>query len=88
MEKVTVASLAYVATQVSPPTRRHRTRLMWLQLRFTLSSSPVFARTDLVTDSENFYGTVIKQFNKKQYLPRVADLLKWWDKCVIRLPSP
>ncbi|KAH6899274.1 P-loop containing nucleoside triphosphate hydrolase protein [Coprinopsis sp. MPI-PUGE-AT-0042] len=63
MKKVTVPSLAYVATQV----------------RFALSSSPTFSRTDLVTDSERFYSSVIEAFTAPEYAERVSDLLVWWD---------
>ncbi|KAH6890744.1 hypothetical protein BKA70DRAFT_1068276, partial [Coprinopsis sp. MPI-PUGE-AT-0042] len=63
MKEVTVPSLAYIATQV----------------RFALSSSPTFSRTDLVTDSERFYGSVIEAFTTPQYQVRVKQLLNWWD---------
>ncbi|KAH6894784.1 hypothetical protein BKA70DRAFT_1117381 [Coprinopsis sp. MPI-PUGE-AT-0042] len=63
MKNVTVPSLAYIATQV----------------RFALSSSPTFSRTDLVTDSERFYGSVIHAFSHKQEERNVASLLAWWD---------
>ncbi|KAH6918194.1 hypothetical protein BKA70DRAFT_1088146 [Coprinopsis sp. MPI-PUGE-AT-0042] len=64
MTKVTVASLAYVATQV----------------RFALSSSPVFSRTDLLTDSERFYGSVIDEFHNPAEEHHVTQLLKWWNQ--------
>ncbi|KAH6904057.1 hypothetical protein BKA70DRAFT_1109709 [Coprinopsis sp. MPI-PUGE-AT-0042] len=64
MTKVTVPSLAYVATQV----------------RFALSSSPVFSRTDLVTDSEWFYGSIIDAFNDPREEEQVNKLLAWWNK--------
>ncbi|KAH6908723.1 hypothetical protein BKA70DRAFT_1371919 [Coprinopsis sp. MPI-PUGE-AT-0042] len=64
MTKVTVSSLAYVATQV----------------RFALSSSPVFSRTDLLTDSERFYGSIIDEFLNPAEGHRVAQLLTWWNK--------
>ncbi|KAH6907243.1 hypothetical protein BKA70DRAFT_1428213 [Coprinopsis sp. MPI-PUGE-AT-0042] len=63
MKRVTIPSLAYVATQV----------------RFALSSSPTFSRTDLVTDSERFYGSVIEAFTDPLYYNRVKLLLNWWD---------
>ncbi|KAH6911947.1 hypothetical protein BKA70DRAFT_1370418 [Coprinopsis sp. MPI-PUGE-AT-0042] len=64
MEKVTIASLAYVATQVC----------------FALSSSPVFSRTDLVSDSERFYGTVIEFFTHPAEQEHVCPLLAWWNR--------
>ncbi|KAH6916506.1 hypothetical protein BKA70DRAFT_1368536 [Coprinopsis sp. MPI-PUGE-AT-0042] len=63
MTQVTVPSLAYVATQV----------------RFALSSSPVFSRTDLVTDSERFYTSVIDGFTDKAEEEHVKELLIWWN---------
>ncbi|KAH6907219.1 hypothetical protein BKA70DRAFT_1104875 [Coprinopsis sp. MPI-PUGE-AT-0042] len=64
MESVTEASIAYVATQV----------------RFALSSSPVFSRTDLVSDSERFYGSIIDCFNNPKEKEPVERLLVWWDR--------
>ncbi|KAH6903657.1 hypothetical protein BKA70DRAFT_1110650, partial [Coprinopsis sp. MPI-PUGE-AT-0042] len=64
MKNVTVPSLAYVATQV----------------RFALSSSPTFSRTDLVTDSERFYGSVIHAFSQPDEAHNVKLLLAWWDR--------
>ncbi|KAG2741807.1 hypothetical protein P692DRAFT_20751236, partial [Suillus brevipes Sb2] len=43
MTRVTLPSIAYIATQI----------------RFALTSSPVFSRTDTVTDSERFYSSVL-----------------------------
>ncbi|KAH6903037.1 hypothetical protein BKA70DRAFT_1027076, partial [Coprinopsis sp. MPI-PUGE-AT-0042] len=63
MKNVTIASLAYVATQV----------------RFALSSSPTFSRTDLITDSERFYGSVIEAFCDPAEAENVRSLLAWWD---------
>ncbi|KAH6910572.1 hypothetical protein BKA70DRAFT_1100367 [Coprinopsis sp. MPI-PUGE-AT-0042] len=63
MKNVTIASLAYVATQV----------------RFALSSSPTFSRTDLVTDSERFYASVIDTFMHEGERENVQTLLTWWD---------
>ncbi|KAH6872022.1 hypothetical protein BKA70DRAFT_1130313 [Coprinopsis sp. MPI-PUGE-AT-0042] len=63
MKSVTIPSLAYVATQV----------------RFALSSSPTFSRTDLITDSERFYGSVIDAFLDEREKANVDALLAWWD---------
>ncbi|KAG2048683.1 hypothetical protein BDR06DRAFT_984683 [Suillus hirtellus] len=52
MESVTKGSLAYIATQV----------------QFALSLSSVFSRTDMVTDSEIFYHSILD----------FDDLLTWW----------
>jgi len=64
MTKVTAASIAYVATQV----------------RFALSSSPVFSRTDTVTDSERFYNTVLDLFDDVEEREEVNDLRTWWNR--------
>src|ERR1700691_4872362 len=64
MTQVTLPSIAYVATQAS-----HLyllllpCRLSALQVRFALSSSPVFSRTDTVTDSERFYTSTLDLFD-------------------------
>ncbi|KAH6905254.1 hypothetical protein BKA70DRAFT_1049812, partial [Coprinopsis sp. MPI-PUGE-AT-0042] len=71
MKKVTIPSLAYVATQV----------------RFALSSSPTFSRTDLVTDSERFYGSVIEAFTEPLYHVQVKLLLNWWDAQIFPIYS-
>ncbi|KAH6909378.1 hypothetical protein BKA70DRAFT_1371904 [Coprinopsis sp. MPI-PUGE-AT-0042] len=63
---VTVPSLAYVATQV----------------RFALCSSPTFSRTDLMTDSERFYSSVVDVFMAREYVDKVRHLLAWWDAYV------
>ncbi|EAU87300.2 hypothetical protein CC1G_12213 [Coprinopsis cinerea okayama7 len=64
MTSVTIGSLAYVATQV----------------RFALSSSPVFSRTDLQTDSERFYESIMEAFHDPVYEVQVKALLEWWNK--------
>ncbi|KIM76841.1 hypothetical protein PILCRDRAFT_77388 [Piloderma croceum F 1598] len=64
MTQVTSASIAYVATQV----------------RFALSSSPVFSRADTVTDSERFYNSVVDLFDDVEEREEVNDLLTWWNR--------
>lgn len=64
MTHVTRPSLAYVATQV----------------RFALSSSPVFSRTDTVTDSETFYNTVLDLLDDVEEEQEVNDLITWWNR--------
>ncbi|KAF8332946.1 hypothetical protein F5887DRAFT_1063780 [Amanita rubescens] len=63
MTRVTTASLAYVATQ----------------LRFALSSTSVFSRSDTSTDSERFYESVCDFLNDPDEKNEVTDLLSWWD---------
>ncbi|KIM77880.1 hypothetical protein PILCRDRAFT_824854 [Piloderma croceum F 1598] len=64
MTQVTPASIAYLATQV----------------RFALSSSPVFSRTDTVTDSERFYNSMLDLFEDVEEKEEVNDLLTWWNR--------
>ncbi|KAH6876954.1 hypothetical protein BKA70DRAFT_1378496 [Coprinopsis sp. MPI-PUGE-AT-0042] len=66
MQSVTVASIAYIAAQV----------------RFGLSSSPVFSRTDQVTDSESFYAYIITLLEDPEEQDEVQPLLEWWDRQV------
>ncbi|KAH7923133.1 hypothetical protein BV22DRAFT_1015956, partial [Leucogyrophana mollusca] len=66
MTRVTTASIAYVATQV----------------RFALSSSPVFSRTDTVTDSERFYNTLQDLLEDPEEKEEVDLLLVWWNRQV------
>ncbi|KIM74009.1 hypothetical protein PILCRDRAFT_80463 [Piloderma croceum F 1598] len=64
MTKVTPASIAYIATQV----------------RFALSSSPVFSRTDTTTDSERFYNSVLDLLEDVDEQVEVNDLISWWNR--------
>ncbi|KAF8190092.1 hypothetical protein BJ912DRAFT_850336 [Pholiota molesta] len=66
MSHVTRASIAYVATQT----------------RFALSSAAVFTRTDMVTDSERFYGSVLDLLEDPKEIKEVDTLLAWWDRQV------
>ncbi|KAG6906365.1 hypothetical protein DXG01_014296 [Tephrocybe rancida] len=66
MMTVTHASIAYVATQV----------------RFALSSSSTFSRTDSVTDSDRFYNTVLRTFHDPDEVEEVNPLLHWWNRQV------
>lgn len=50
------------------------------QVRFALSSSPVFSRTDTVTDSERFYNTVLDLFDDIEEREEVNDLQTWWNQ--------
>ncbi|KAG2014238.1 hypothetical protein CC2G_011082 [Coprinopsis cinerea AmutBmut pab1-1] len=66
MKSVTIPSIAYVATLV----------------KFSLSSSAVFSRTDLVTDSEYFYNLIIEFLEDEEEEEEVKSLLAWWDQQV------
>ncbi|KAG0697356.1 hypothetical protein DFH29DRAFT_984304 [Suillus ampliporus] len=66
MKCVTKGSLAYIATQI----------------RFLLSSSSVFSRTDTVTDSENFYHSILDLLEDPDESEEVGDLMSWWTRRV------
>ncbi|KAH6902908.1 hypothetical protein BKA70DRAFT_1433874 [Coprinopsis sp. MPI-PUGE-AT-0042] len=66
MQSVTIPSIAYIAAQV----------------RFGLSSTPVFSRMDMVTDSESFYASVITLLEDPEEQDEVRPLLAWWDRQV------
>ncbi|KAH6897576.1 hypothetical protein BKA70DRAFT_1116126 [Coprinopsis sp. MPI-PUGE-AT-0042] len=69
MKSVTVASIAYIATQV----------------RFSLTASPIFSRNDLQTDSERFYNSILNLLEDPEELAEVKQLLSWWDRYVLLL---
>ncbi|KAG1744756.1 hypothetical protein EDB19DRAFT_1826901 [Suillus lakei] len=64
MNSVTVASMAYIATQV----------------QFALSSSLVFSRTDMATDSETFYRSLLDLLEDPDKSKEVDELLVWWNR--------
>ncbi|KAG1887522.1 uncharacterized protein F5891DRAFT_1132144 [Suillus fuscotomentosus] len=64
MKSVTKGSLAYIATQI----------------RFALSSSSVFSRTDTVTDSDNFYHSILDLLEDPDEIEEVDDLMTWWTR--------
>ncbi|KAG1766101.1 hypothetical protein EDD22DRAFT_774429, partial [Suillus occidentalis] len=64
MNSVTIASIAYVATQV----------------QFALSSSLVFSWTNTTTDSEMFYHSLLDLFEDPDESKEVDDLLTWWNR--------
>ncbi|KAG1791229.1 uncharacterized protein HD556DRAFT_1433038 [Suillus plorans] len=66
MKSVTKGSLAYIATQI----------------RFSLSSSSVFSWTDTVTDSENFYHSILDLLEDPDESEEVCDLMMWWTRRV------
>ncbi|KAG2110711.1 hypothetical protein DEU56DRAFT_749779 [Suillus clintonianus] len=71
MNSVTIASIAYVATQV----------------RFALSSSSVFSRTDTTMDSETFYHSLLDLFEDPDESKEVEELLTWWNRQVFPTSS-
>ncbi|KAG1898357.1 uncharacterized protein F5891DRAFT_1129538 [Suillus fuscotomentosus] len=66
MKSVTKGSLAYVATQI----------------RFALSSSSVFSRTDTVMDLEKFYHSILDLLEDPDEIEEVNDLMTWWTRWV------
>ncbi|KAF9230892.1 hypothetical protein BU15DRAFT_56753, partial [Melanogaster broomeanus] len=73
MRFVTKASISYVATQ---------------QVRFALTSAQVFSRTDLVTDSERFYNSILDLLDDPEEKVEVDQLLTWWNRQVAILSLP
>jgi hypothetical protein len=51
-----------------------------LQVRFSLSSTPVFSRTDTVTDSERFYTSVIELLEDPEEIDEIKGLIVWWNR--------
>ncbi|KAG2053100.1 hypothetical protein BDR06DRAFT_982904 [Suillus hirtellus] len=64
MTRVTLPSIAYIA----------------MQIRFSLTSSPVFSCTDTVTDSERFYNSILDIFEDPDEKQEVNDLTVWWNR--------
>ena len=50
-----------------------------------LSSSPVFSRTDTVTDSEKFYNLILDLFEDTEEKEEVDNLLMWWNRYMLIL---
>jgi hypothetical protein len=82
MKSVTPASIAYIATQVIFLSFYvyNTNSACFLQARFALSSSPVFSRSDTVTDSEGFYNSVLQLLEEPDEQEEVQDLLMWWNR--------
>lgn len=51
-----------------------------LQARFALTSAQVFSRTDLVTDSERFYNSILELLFDPDEKEEVDQLLMWWNR--------
>ncbi|KIJ58976.1 hypothetical protein HYDPIDRAFT_44219 [Hydnomerulius pinastri MD-312] len=71
MRFVTKASITYVATQA----------------HFSLTSAQVFSRTDLVTNSEHFYNSILELLDDPEEKDEVDQLLIWWNRQVFPLYS-
>lgn len=40
----------------------------------------MFSRTDTVTDSERFYGSILELLGDPDEVQEVEDLLTWWNR--------
>ncbi|KIM59747.1 hypothetical protein SCLCIDRAFT_27139 [Scleroderma citrinum Foug A] len=67
MHSTTKASLAYVATQAC----------------FALTLAQVFSHTDLITDSECFYTSIMELLNDPEEQGEVNQLMAWWNQWVV-----
>lgn len=59
-----------------------RVEMLFLQARFALTSAQVFSRTDLLTDSERFYDSILELLDDTDERDEVNQLLQWWNRCV------
>ncbi|KIM60075.1 hypothetical protein SCLCIDRAFT_26865 [Scleroderma citrinum Foug A] len=69
VQSVTKVSIAYVATQA----------------RFALTSAQVFSHTDLITDSECFYTSILDLLGDPDEKDEVDQLLMWWNRQIFLL---
>ncbi|KAG1895078.1 uncharacterized protein F5891DRAFT_1194588 [Suillus fuscotomentosus] len=51
-------------------------------IRFSLTSSSAFSRTDMIMDSENFYHSILDLLEDPDENEEVADLMTWWTRRV------
>ncbi|KIM67510.1 hypothetical protein SCLCIDRAFT_107661 [Scleroderma citrinum Foug A] len=52
---------------------------------FALTSTQVFSRTDLVTDSERFYNSITELLDETDEKDEVDQLLTWWNRQIFPL---
>ena len=43
-------------------------------------SAQIFSRTDLVTDSERFYNSILELLDDPEEKDEVDQLLTWWNR--------
>ena len=79
MRSVTKVSIAYVTTQVLLP---HKVVPLTdlLQAHFALTSAQVFSRTDLITNLECFYTSILDLLGDPDEKDEVNQLLMWWNR--------
>ncbi|KAG1888047.1 uncharacterized protein F5891DRAFT_1199334 [Suillus fuscotomentosus] len=58
-----------------------------LKVRFALSSSSVFSRTDTTTDSETFYHSLLDLLEDPEESQEVDELLTWWNRQIFPASS-
>lgn len=83
MTQATPASIAYAATQVGALLHFAHASIATgfiNQARFALSSSATFTRSDLTTDSERFYNSVLQLLEDPDEQEEVDKLLVWWNR--------
>ncbi|KIK25264.1 hypothetical protein PISMIDRAFT_9647 [Pisolithus microcarpus 441] len=69
MQTVTKASIAYAA----------------MQAHFALTSTQVFSHTDLVTDLEQFYNSIMELLKDPNEIDEVELLIGWWNRQIFPL---
>ena len=50
------------------------------KVRFALTSAQIFSRTDLLTDSERFYNSILEVLDDPEEKDKVDQLLIWWNR--------
>jgi len=56
---------------------------MFTQAHFALTSTQVFSWTDLVTDSEQFYNSILELLEDPDEKDEVDQLMEWWNRYVL-----
>ncbi|KAI6017489.1 hypothetical protein EDC04DRAFT_2576705 [Pisolithus marmoratus] len=69
MHCVTKVSIVYVAMQTC----------------FSLTSAQVFSHTDLITDSEQFYSSIMELLDNSNKSNEVDQLITWWNRQIFPL---
>lgn len=50
-----------------------------------MTSAQVFSRTDLITDSERFYNSILELLNDREEREEVEQLMLWWNRQIFPL---
>ncbi|KAG2740827.1 hypothetical protein P692DRAFT_201842410 [Suillus brevipes Sb2] len=77
--------LAYKHVFTSPSSVEKEPKATFV--RFALSSSSVFSRTDTTTDSETFYHSLLDLLGDPDESKEVDELLTWWNRQVFPTSS-